>query len=149
MSSVVDSQAQDSRARVADAAAFAVGGAAALALAVLVWVLGYVGSLPFGIAPGADPQQGSNLYLPLAAVWTAAALAALVSAAISRRRPMTAMVLALAALAAGFAAPLLLTPAGDGALPVVVGLLAWLLPSAALVLGLVAVSPRARRRSKS
>ena len=115
---MVDSQAQDPRTRVAGAATFAVGGAAALALAVLVWVLGYVGSLPFGIAPGADPQQGSNLYLPLAAMWAAAALAALVSAAISRRSPMAAAILALAALVAGFAAPLLLTPARDGAPPV-------------------------------
>jgi hypothetical protein len=149
MSSVVDSQAQDPRARVAGAAVFAVGGAAALALAVLVWALGYVGSLPFGIAAGADPQQGSNLYLPLATVWAAAALAALVSAAISRRSPMAAVVLAFAALVAGFTAPLLLTPAGDGVPPVVVGLLAWLVPAAALLLGLVAVAPRARSRSKS
>jgi hypothetical protein len=149
MSSVVDSQAEDPRARVAGAAAFAVGGAAALALAVLVWVLGYVGSLPFGIAPGADPPQGSNLYLPLAFAWVAAALAALVSAAISRRSPMAAVFLALAALAVGFAAPLLLTPAGHGAPPVVVGLLAWLVPAAALLLGLVAVAPHARSRSKS
>jgi hypothetical protein len=148
MSSVVGNQAGDPHARVAGAAAFAVGGAAAVALAVLAWVLGYVGSLPFGAAPGADPQQGSNLYLPLAGVWAVAALVALVSAAMSRRRPMTAMVLALAALAVGFAAPLLLTPAGDGALPVVVGLLAWLVPAAALLLGLVAVAPRTRSRSK-
>ena len=146
---MVDSQAQDPRTRVAGAATFAVGGAAALALAVLDWVLGYVGSLPFGIVPGADPRQGSNLYLPLAAMWAAAALAALVSAAISRRSPMAAAILALAALVAGFAAPLLLTPAGDGAPPVVVGLLAWLVPAAALLLGLVAVAPRARSRSKS
>jgi hypothetical protein len=149
MSLVADSRAGDPHAWVASAAALAVGGAAALALAVLVWVLGYVSSLPFGGVPGGDVQQGSNLYLPLAAVWGVAALVALVSAAMSRRRPTAAMVLALAALAAGFAAPLLLTPAGDGALPVVVGLFAWLVPSAALVLGLVAEAPRARSRSRS
>ena len=149
MSSVVDSRAEGRPARVAGAAAFAVGGAAAAALAVLVWVLGYVGSLPFGAAPGADAQQGSNLYLPLAASWAAAALAALVGAGLSRRRPIASVILALAALVAGFAAPLLLTPAGDGAPPVVVGLLAWLVPASALLLGLVAVAPRARSRSES
>lgn len=126
-----------------------VAGGAGMALALLAGALGYLGSLPFGAAPGADPQQGSNLYLPLAAVWAAAAAAALVGALLSRRRPLAAALLALAALAAGLAAPLLLTPAGDGVLPEVVGVLVWLVPAAALLLGLIAVWPRAARRAKA
>jgi hypothetical protein len=117
-------------------------------LAVLVWVLGYVGSLPFGIAPGADPQQSSNHYLPLALAWAAAAAVALVGALLSRNKPFAAVILALAALAAGFVAPLLLAPAADGTPAVLVGLLAWLVPAAALLLGFIAVAPRAARGGK-
>ena len=120
-----------------------------MALALLVWTLGYLGSLPFGAAPGADPQQGSNLYLPLAAVWAAAAAAPLLGALLSRSRPLAAGLLALAALAVGLAAPFLLTPAGDGALPEAIGALAWLVPAAALLLGLIAVWPRAAQGAKA
>jgi len=60
--------------------------------------------------------------------------------------PLVAAVLALGALIAGFAAPLLLAPAGDGALPVLLGVLAWLVPAAALGLGLAAIGPRVLRR---
>jgi hypothetical protein len=123
-----------------------VGGLAGIALALLVWALGYLGSLPFGAAPGADPQQGSNLYLPLVAVWATAAAAALAGALLGRRTPLLAVVLALAAIIAGFAAPLLLAPAGDGALPMLLGVLAWLVPAAAIGLGLAAIGPLALRR---
>jgi len=146
MSTVVDSGTASSRQRATGAAPLLVGGLAGIALALLVAALGYLGSLPFGAAPGADPQQGANLYLPLAAVWASAGAAVLVGAFLSRRTPLVAVILALAALLGGFAAPLVLAPAGDGALPMVLGVLAWLVPAAALGLGLAALGPRALRR---
>ncbi len=149
MSTVVDNGVIDPQPRATGAALLLVGGAVGIALAALVWTLGYVGSLPFGAAPGADPQQGSNLYLPLALVWAIAAAAALVSAALSRRSPRAAAVVALAALIAGFVASLVLTPDSDGSLPIVVGLVAWFVPAAALLLGLAAIGPRALRGGKA
>ena len=145
---MVGSQVRASRGRVGGVAALAVGAAAAAALALLVVVLGYLGSLPFGAAPGADAQQGPNLYVPLATLWAVAAAAALFAAVTARRRPALSVILAVLALAAGFAAPLLLAPKGDRPITVIAGLLAWLVPACALALGAVALAPRTRSEVK-
>ena len=136
------SSAEGPHVGTAGAAALAVGGAAAAALALLTGTLGYLGSLPWMVAPGADLQQEPNQYLPLSVAWATAAAVGLVGAALSRRRPTAAVALVLVALVIGFGGPPLLTPAVDRPHAVLIGLLAWLVPAAALVLGLVAVAPR-------
>ena len=146
MASVVASRARP-QARTAGAAAVAVGGGAAAALAVLTGLLGYVGSLPWISAPDANLHQTANQYLPLVIAWAAVATLALVAAALSRRSLLVAVALVVVALAVGFAATPLLTPVVDRPYAVLFGLLAWLVPAAALLLGLVALASRLRLRS--
>jgi hypothetical protein len=145
MSAVVDGTTANPHARSGGRVLLVVASAASIALALFVLALGDLDSRPFGMAPGADPQQSANLYLPLVVAWFVAAAVASVGALLARRRPRTSALLALAALAIGIAAPLLLTPSSEGSLPVVGGLVIWLVPAVALLLGLIAVWPSSRR----
>jgi hypothetical protein len=143
MSDAVDSSSTRTRSMGAGVL-WGVGGAASAIVALAIWALGYVGSLPFGIKPGANPQQGSNALLSLAAVWAAAAVAELVCAVPAKRHPALSLGAVAVAMVVALAASLL---AAGNALALSAAVVAWLIPAVPLILGVVAALPSLRSRT--
>ena len=139
MSAVLSSSGQRGHRRIGATKLFVVGGAATAALTLLVWALGYFASQPFGWGPGANPAQQAlpNPYIVIAVVWAAAALAEVLGALLSRQRPRTAIVVVSAATAASLAALLATAQPIDYVPTLIPGLLAWLVPTVPLAIGVV------------
>ena len=127
------------RRRSGAASLFVVGGAATAALTLLVWAVGHFASQPFGWGPGANPEKQplSNPYMAIVVVWAAAALAELLGAVLSRGRPRAAIAIVTAATAAGLAALLVTAQPVDSVPALIPGLLAWLVPTVPLAIGIV------------